>query len=149
MNNLEAYKEELLRITSEDECAVVFYTNELKPCSTVDCSDCLFKAGSCVEGLIRWLSEEYRKPKECFLTPDEYSFCILFEDGYIMRDVFGNLFYSEDVPSINLKYGTWHAYNMVKLKKEHFPFITWESKESWSIEKLKKLPVKDIGAKND
>lgn len=142
MNNLEAYKEKLLIISSEDECAVVRDTNELKPCATVDCPDCLFERGSCIEGLIKWLAEEYIEPKECSLTSDEYGFCLLFEDGYIIRDIFENLFYSEDVPSIDFKYGTWHAYNMVKLKKEYFPFITWEGKKSWSIEKLKKLPVK-------
>lgn len=149
MNNFEAYKEKLLRISSEDRCAVVRNTNELKPCATVECSDCLFKEDTCTEGLIKWLAEEYEESKEYFLTPDEYTFCLLFEDGYIIRDIFENLFYSEDVPSINRKYETWDAYNRVKLKKEYFPFITWESKKSWSIDELKKLSIKNVGAKND
>lgn len=140
MNNLEAYKEELLKIIPEDDCAVIRSTNELKPCAIVDYSNCLFKSGRCVEGLIKWLCEEYEEPKEPkeYLTSEEYNFLSLFDKGYIVRAPLGTLFFCEDLSSCDPINGALSKHNMVKLKGEYFPFI----KGSWDIEELKKLPIR-------
>lgn len=137
MNNLEAYKEELLKILSKEECAVIRGTNELKPCVMVNCSDCLFESGSCIEGLIDWLCEEYEKPKE-YLTSEEYNFLSLFDKGYIVRAPLGTLFFCEDLSTYDPINGMLSKHNMVKLKGEYFPFL----KGSWDIEELKKLPIR-------
>lgn len=154
MNNFDFYKNRILAGIEKSNylnLAIDKETKELKTCDQLTCKNCLLRDESncyVTNPFFEWLCEEHKEPEE-FLTLEEHNFLSLFQEGYIIRDGLGNLFYSEDYPTINNRYEAWEAYNVVKLKKEYFPFITWESQKSWSIEKLKKLPVNIMGAKND
>lgn len=66
MTNYEYYKNEIDKITRMGgKVAMNVNTNEIVPCSTLVCSECLFNSYYCIVNAMKWADAEYveSKPK--------------------------------------------------------------------------------------
>lgn len=151
MTNYEFYKDEILKITEKGRVALI---NGKVACCDMECCKCDLRNDnqscnlrndnqSCSSRFIRWLYEKHvEKPK---LTKSEKAFLECTKLKYIARDKNGKLY---GFMNVILKYDfSWvSAQNCKYIEIESFfnvkfPFIKWEDKFPWTVEKLLKLEV--------
>lgn len=64
MTNYEHYKEQIEKIARMGgKVAVKRDTNEIVPCGTTVCSECLFDNYYCIANAMKWADEEYIEPE--------------------------------------------------------------------------------------
>lgn len=146
MTNFEKYREEILKISENDnDFAVPRQTRVPMECIYVSCRDCLFDGKRCQSARARWLYEEAVESAPT-LTVKERGFCEIIQSGYIARDQEGSLWLFDMIPAKDDDDDiTWwnSANGSEPLNGEAFPFITWGLDEAWSIEELLQLEVEE------
>lgn len=140
MTNFEKYKDEILALTEKGKIFALLDDNKIYACSKVDdCSRCKFSKSEngCLVETMKWLYQEARPT----LTTKERGFCEIIGQGYIARDKDSNLHFFKKSP--NKKKGYWDTLigEILQINNTHFPFITHEDTEPWSIEDLLNLEV--------
>lgn len=161
MKNREKFAKEILDIACKGDTIAVTKDNEIVRCDDIPCRSCIFDCDkyikhighlqSCGDKLHEWAESEYveyvEKPT---ITSREKKFLdvLLPKWNYIARDSNNSLFIYPIKP---IRLGErWmikndYFYRITEdVYGDMFNFITWESdKESWLIEDLKQLEVKD------
>lgn len=124
-------------------------TNEPKICNSIDCENCKFNfngpifRGRCTEKFQKWLAEDYGKPQP-FLTYEEYYFLNALRPvyKYMGRDRVDGLFISVSNPVKLADTGKRWGYSGTTLRAFNVKFDFIETDKYWSIDDLKKLPIK-------
>lgn len=132
MKNWEKYEKEIKELGLND-FAIERNTNKVYKCGGIGCGECKFyrRGEPCGQKVARWLYEDYEELHPT-LTKEEKDFveAFVYTDYYITRDAKEELWLNGEIIQL-------------KLRKELFPFITWESGKAWSIAKLQELEVKE------
>lgn len=154
MKNWEKYEKEIKRLGLFN-IAVLEDTGEIVHCrvfQNIDknmCRRCKFDNTNCNDGLTVWLYEEAEEEKRSVapppkLTPEEYIFIKNIYDGYMARDIDGELFIYDSKPE--REGDMWGADiidGYIRINKELFKdVVKWEDEEPWRVEDLQKLEVK-------
>lgn len=139
MKNKEFYTEELLNIAFE-QSSIAIDKDTKKPvkCDEIVCSKCLLSdsAGGCVTPLRNWGEEEFTFE----LSEKEKAFLNMFaypSHGYIARNknkAYLYLFSKQPVRSETEE--KWIGPSPIRISPDLFPFITYDSNRSWSLEEL-------------
>lgn len=142
MKNWEKYEEKVKEVNYK--FGVI--GNEIKRCDVIICKDCIFSSSlQCNSERVKWLYADYEEPK-LKLTKEERAIVEAFSS------VNHNYHVARDATEILCIYATspvrgecgWLSCNSsLALDPNLFPFITWESKKTWSIEELMELKVKE------
>ena len=133
MKNWEKYESELKEIGTT--FGVSRHSGILYECEVdIACYSCIFAnehsgKRACSIRRMEWLYSDYKEPQPK-LTKEERAIIDAFDytDYCIRRNVAGELWLYAEA-------------SQLALKKELFPFITWESNKAWSIAELKELEV--------
>ena len=152
MTNKEYYKEQILDIACNGgSISIDKMTGELFECTEeLKCEDCIFDIdiGSCEDQIKKWANTEHiEKPK---LTKNEKLFLSLLKEKwkYMARDQNGNLFIYDAQPIKDIDVWNSKKCNYVWIDDRlldscKFTMVKWADEKAWSIEDLKKLPVRE------
>ena len=102
MTNYERYRDEIERLFDEFEDFAVTKDGEIVQCDGSICDNCLLAtqdSGKCTfKSMIDWCTKEYVPPERGF-TCDQIKLLEILPDGWLVRDVVGNLWWSEEDPA--------------------------------------------------
>lgn len=87
------------------------------------------------------LLEEYKEQQK--LTKRERAFCEYAETGYIVRDSFGWLFWTKNMPEKDEDEWIPQNNKFHRLDIEIFKFITFKDEEPYSVEEMLKWEVEE------
>lgn len=141
MKNKEFYVEELLNIAfDQSPIAIDIDTEAPVKCDEIECSKCLLfdSVGDCATPLRNWGEEEFTFE----LSEKEKAFLNMFtypSHGFIARNknkAYLYLFSEQPVRSETEE--KWIGPSPVRISPDLFPFITYDSNKSWSLEELEK-----------
>ena len=142
MKNWEKYEKEIKELGLG---FTITESGEVDKCANINCAKCKFYEieGSCRMTVIRWLYEDYEEPNLKLTIAERIIVQAFYENNYyIARDKNGLLWIYDFKPvQYNSEWGSSDD-RMLRLDGKLFPFITWESGKSWSIEELIELEVK-------
>lgn len=156
MLNAERFRNEILEaMNSKNELSLQEtngfllnkYSNEFKPCSEdeySDCDNCLFDdedlTHSCEYHRTKWLLSECKEPIK--LTRFERDILKYLSDNtkymYIVRDGNGNIFLYDEEPQKSESAPWWTGHGMchTSMFNKLFHFVQWEDTEPRSIKEV-------------
>lgn len=147
MKNKEKYEKLVLSLACDknNSFGVDKKTGEMKICSEMHCTECLFheKIETCRISRRKWLEQEYIE-KPVISKMDRAFLEYLGENmKWMTRDYNGKLWAWEAIPekSVISKVWTCAAGNGLNAFNIDFPMVKWEDDEPWLIEDLKQLEV--------
>lgn len=141
MKNKKFYIEELLNIAF-DHSPIAIDKDTKKPvkCDEIECSKCLLfdSAGDCATPLHKWGEEEFTFE----LSEKEKAFLNMFtypSHGFIARNKNKDYLYLfSEQPVRSETEEKWIGPSPIRISPDLFPFITYDSNKSWSLEELGK-----------
>ena len=128
MTNFEKWKEEILKISEEEELIAV-RNNTPIGCNSISCGECDFTpVESCILSRMEWLYREYREP--IALTQKEYNFCKFLGSGYLSRSTTsGALIASKEKPELV----SGSSGEELMFACGHYHYFTKEDQDVYSI----------------
>lgn len=157
MKNREKFAKEILDIACNGDTFTVTKSGKIVKCDVITCPLCKFSNDnnidtsiSCYKRLHKWAESKYIEKSTITLKEKMFLDLLLLKWKYIARGTDKNLYVFDSLPSKGID--CWcienismcdYCYISKKLFGDMFDFIKWEDEESWSIEDLKKLEVRD------
>lgn len=141
MKNFEAYEE---KIRNTDFYFGVTRDNEVEDCGAIDCNECIFYLCCKPSTKVRWLYEEYQKPKIKIPLATKYILENLDEKWvWIAKDKDDDVWCYQYKPIKASKIEQWikdTSGGMISFrncfKKELFEFLSWDDEEPVNIKEL-------------
>ena len=143
MINAEKYQNEIIKILKENHAVPAIKDGQLVPCDeNIACADCGLNphgdsSFSCEELFFKWCIKS-----ENVLNQYQHAFCLALGKGYLFRDAYDNLRYSETPYENGGVYSDSYIINLQQLIK--FPFIKKDSPHPFSIEEMINWPVEYV-----